>query len=95
MNTDQLIQTLAADTDRRERLVGTVLVMALATGGSISIAMFFATLGFRADIDTAIYNPFFDLKFLVSRLRCWLQPSRSAFISPDRKPRSRAGNGCS
>ena len=28
--------------------------------------MFFATLGFRNDIDTAIYNPFFDLKILIT-----------------------------
>ena len=66
MNTDQLIRTLAADTDRRELRVGAVLAMALATGGLIAIVMFFATLGFRPDIDTAIHNPFFDLKFLVT-----------------------------
>ena len=66
MNTDQLIRTLAADTDRRELRVGAVLAMALVTGGLIAIVMFFATLGFRPDIDTAIHNPFFDLKFLVT-----------------------------
>ncbi len=66
MNTDQLIQTLVADTGRRERTVGSVLATALAIGGAISMAMFFAWLGFRPDIDAAIYNPFFDLKFLVT-----------------------------
>ncbi len=66
MNTDQLIQTLVADSDRREQPVGSVLAIALATGGAISTVLFFASLGFRPDIDTAIYNPFFDLKFLVT-----------------------------
>ena len=66
MNTDQLIRTLAADTNRREPPVRSVLAIALATGGAISTMMFFVSLGFRDDIDTAIYNPFFDLKFLVT-----------------------------
>lgn len=66
MNTDQLIQTLVVDADRREPSVGSVLAIALAIGGAISTLMFFASLGFRPDIDTAIYNPFFDLKFLVT-----------------------------
>ena len=62
MNTNQLIWTLAADANRREPPVKSVLAIALATGGAISTVMFFASLGFRNDIDTAIYNPFFDLK---------------------------------
>jgi len=66
MNTDRLIQILVADNDRRELPVGSVLAMALAAGGSISTVMFFAWLGFRPDINTAIYNPLFDLKFLVT-----------------------------
>ena len=66
MNTDQLIQTLVADTGRRERPVGSVLATTLAISGASSMAMFFVSLGFRPDIDTAIYNPFFDLKFLVT-----------------------------
>lgn len=66
MTTDQLIRTLVADTGRREPSVGAVLALALVAGGAISIAIFFAWLGFRDDIKTAIYNPFFDLKFLVT-----------------------------
>lgn len=66
MNTEQLIHTLAVDMDRRERRVGSVFATALAAGATISTAVFFAWLGFRHDIDTAIYNPFFDLKFLVT-----------------------------
>ena len=66
MDTDQLIQTLVADTDRREPPVGSVLAIALAAGGAISTVIFFASLGFRDDIATAIYNPFFDLKFVIT-----------------------------
>ena len=66
MNTDQLVQTLAADNDSREPPVWSMLAIALVTGGAISIVMFFVSLGFRNDIDTAIYNPFFDLKFVVT-----------------------------
>lgn len=66
INTDQLIRTLAADTNRREPPVRSVLATALAVSGAISTAMFFASLGFRNDIETAIYNPFFDLKFLIT-----------------------------
>lgn len=66
MDTDQLIQTLVADTDRREPPVGSVLAIALAAGGAISTVIFFASLGFRDDIAMAIYNPFFDLKFVIT-----------------------------
>jgi hypothetical protein len=66
MNTDQLIQTLIADGSRREPSVAAVLAIAVAAGGAISTAMFFAALGFRDDIDAAIHSPFFDLKFLIT-----------------------------
>jgi hypothetical protein len=66
MDTDQLIQTLATDNTQHERSVGSVLAAALAVAAPVSMIMFFTTLGFRKDIDSAIYNPFFDLKFLVT-----------------------------
>jgi hypothetical protein len=66
MDTDQLIKTLATDNERHERSVGSVLTTALAVAAPVSIIMFFTTLGFRKDIGSAIYNPFFDLKFLVT-----------------------------
>ena len=66
MDTDRLIETLATDNERRERPVGSVLTTALLITAPVSIALFFAALGFRKDIDTAVYNPFFDLKFLVT-----------------------------
>ena len=66
MDTDQLIRTLAADNATRTRSVGAALSLALAIALPIAIAAFFATLGFRSDIRTAMHNPFFDFKFVVT-----------------------------
>ncbi|MBS0528995.1 MAG: DUF1109 domain-containing protein [Proteobacteria bacterium] len=66
METDQLIRTLAADQNVRSRSVGSVLAMALLCALPISLAGFFAVLGFRPDIMTAMHNPFFDFKFVVT-----------------------------
>jgi hypothetical protein len=66
MDTDQLIRSLTADNDQRERPVGSVLITALVIAAPVSVVMFFTTLGFRKDISTALQNPFFDLKFLVT-----------------------------
>ena len=46
VNTDQLIQTLVADNGRREQPVGSVLAIALATGGAISTVLFLHPLDF-------------------------------------------------
>jgi hypothetical protein len=66
MDTDRLIQTLAADNDHRERPVALVLAMALLVAAPFSFAMFVMELGVRPDVMTAMRNPFFDLKFLVT-----------------------------
>ncbi len=66
METDQLIRTLAADNPYRARPVGFVLALALLSAAPVSVAMFFAGLGMRPDIMTAMHNPFFDLKFVVT-----------------------------
>jgi hypothetical protein len=66
METDQLIRTLAADNAHRARPVGFVLALALLSAAPISVAMFFAGLGARPDVMTAMHNPFFDLKFAVT-----------------------------
>ncbi|MBN9005213.1 MAG: DUF1109 domain-containing protein [Rhizobiales bacterium] len=66
MDTDQLIRTLAADNETRPRSVGSALAVALAVALPISIVAFFVTLGFRSDIRTAMHNPFFDFKFVVT-----------------------------
>ena len=66
METEQLIQTLAADNPHRVRPVGFVLALALLAAAPVSLAMFLMTLGVRPDVMTAMHNPFFDLKFLIT-----------------------------
>ncbi len=66
METEQLIRTLAADNAHRARPVGLVLTLALLAAAPISLAMFFAMLGMRPDVMTAMHNPFFDMKFVVT-----------------------------
>jgi hypothetical protein len=66
MDTDQLIRSLAADNSHRARPVGLVLMLALLAAAPVSVALFFAGLGVRPDVMTAMRNPFFDLKFLVT-----------------------------
>ena len=66
METDQLIRTLAADSAQRARPVGSVLALALLAAAPVSLAIFFAELGLRPDVMTAMRNPFFDLKFAVT-----------------------------
>ena len=66
MDTDQLIRTLAADNPHRAGPVGFVLALALLAAAPVSLLMFFAELGVRPDVMTAMHNPFFDLKFAVT-----------------------------
>jgi hypothetical protein len=66
METDQLIRTLAADNAHRAQPVGFVLALSLLAAAPVSVAMFFAGLGVRPDVMTAMHNPFFDLKFAVT-----------------------------
>jgi hypothetical protein len=66
METEHLIRTLAADNVHRARPVGFVLALALLAAAPVSTAMFLAELGVRPDVMTAMHNPFFDLKFVVT-----------------------------
>ena len=66
METDQLIRTVAADSAYRARPVGMVLALALLAAAPVSMAIFFASLGVRPDLMSAMHNPFFDLKFAVT-----------------------------
>jgi hypothetical protein len=66
MKTEQLIRTLAADNPHRAHSVGLVLAMALLAAAPISLAIFMMRLGVRPDVMTAMHNPFFDLKFVVT-----------------------------
>jgi hypothetical protein len=66
METEQLIRTLAADAMHRSRPVGFVLALGLLAAAPVSLAMFLSELGIRPDVMTAIHNPFFGLKFVVT-----------------------------
>ncbi|MDP1867698.1 MAG: DUF1109 domain-containing protein [Bradyrhizobium sp.] len=66
METDQLIRALAADNAHRARPVGFVLALGLLLAASVSFAIFLTQLGVRPDVMTAMRNPFFDLKFVVT-----------------------------
>lgn len=66
METEQLIRTLAADNPNRDRPVGFVLAIALFASAPVSLAMFATGLGVRPDVMTAMHNPFFDLKFVIT-----------------------------
>jgi hypothetical protein len=66
MQTEQLIRTLAADSVHRTRPVGFVLALALLAAAPVSLALFLAEFGVRPDVMTAMHNPFFDLKFVVT-----------------------------
>ncbi|HYW61804.1 MAG TPA: DUF1109 domain-containing protein [Bradyrhizobium sp.] len=66
MDTDRLIRTLAADNAHRTPSVGTLLAIALLVAAPFSVAMFSMGLGMRPDVMTAMRNPLFDLKFLVT-----------------------------
>jgi hypothetical protein len=66
MDTDQLINTLAADNTHQSRPVSFALALALLAAAPVSIFMFVAEMGVRPDVMTAMHNPFFDLKFAVT-----------------------------
>jgi hypothetical protein len=66
METEQLIRTLAADNAHRAAPVGLMLTVALLSAAPVSVVMFFAVLGVRPDVMTAMHNPFFDMKFVVT-----------------------------
>jgi hypothetical protein len=66
MDTERLIRTLAADNAHRERPVGAMLAISLLGAVPFSLAIFLSCYGVRPDVRTAMHNPFFDLKFLVT-----------------------------
>ena len=66
MDTNDLIRTLAADNDTHERSVGHLLLAALVLAVPVSTALFLTGLGVRSDVMTAMRNPLFDLKFMVT-----------------------------
>jgi len=65
VKTDDLISALAADGEHRTTL-GRSLLIALAAGAVVAGGTFFATLGVRHDIDSAMHTMRFLFKFLVT-----------------------------
>ncbi|MFS8047092.1 NrsF family protein [Rhizobium sp. BR 314] len=65
MKTDDLIHLLAQDAPVRTR-IGKALTMAVIAGILIAGGLFFAMIGFRADIDTAMETVRFLFKFVVT-----------------------------
>ncbi|MBX9710007.1 MAG: DUF1109 domain-containing protein, partial [Xanthobacteraceae bacterium] len=66
MKTDDLIASLAADNSWHPRPVWFGLLAALIAALPLSGSLFMMNLGMRPDIATAVHNPFFDLKFLIT-----------------------------
>ncbi|KAA1175416.1 DUF1109 family protein [Rhizobium tropici] len=65
MKTDDLINLLAQDAPVRAR-IGKALTMAVVAGILISGGIFFAMIGFRADVDSAMQTVRFLFKFVVT-----------------------------
>lgn len=66
MKTDDLISGLTSDHDWRMQPVWVWFLAALVAALPVSVAMFMMSLGMRSDVMTAMHNPFFDLKFIVT-----------------------------
>ncbi len=62
MKTDNLIDALVADRATPAKPLRWALAAALLAGGLVSLVLFFATLGVRADIEPALGTWRFDLK---------------------------------
>jgi len=66
METEQLIRTLAADNLHRARPVGAVLALTMLAAAPVATTIFLTAFGVRPDVMTAMHNPFFGLKFVVT-----------------------------
>ncbi|WP_299810465.1 DUF1109 domain-containing protein [Tardiphaga sp.] len=66
MDTERLIQSLAADNAQRRRPVGNGLALALMVALPVAAVMLLSTIGMRPDIRHAMRTPLFDLKFVVT-----------------------------
>jgi len=63
-----------------------VLALALLAAAPVSLLMFFAELGVRPDVMTAMHNPFFDLKFAVTLALASAAIIASLHLSGPRRP---------
>ena len=94
MKTDNLIDALVADRPPRGRPLRWALVAALLAGGLVSLVLFFATLGVRADIGPALATWRFELKVGLVLLALGLAFSLCIALSRPVAPRIRAGACC-
>lgn len=68
MKTDDLISALAADAAKRAMSIGAALGLAMVAGGLVAGVLFFATLGLRADISSAMATGPFNTKVVLLAL---------------------------
>ena len=87
MNTSQLIEALAADAPAPQISMVKRVLVALAVGGVVSLAIFLSMVGFRADIATAMSTVRFQLNYvdavalaIPAAVLCW------RLARPDAKP---------
>jgi hypothetical protein len=66
MDTERLIETLAADGEFQPMPVSRVLGTAVAIALGVALMMLVLTIGLRPDIMRAMRTPLFDLKFVVT-----------------------------
>jgi hypothetical protein len=66
VDTDRLIQTLAADNLQRRQPVRQGLTLALLVAFPMAALLMLSTMGLRADIRTAMRMPLFDLKVVAT-----------------------------
>lgn len=90
MRTDELIAALAADNPNRRQPVWRTMLVAMLSGGAISLAIFLYAMGVRADFATALGTWRFDLKLALVSLALVLalydctrlaDPTRRGFAS--------------
>ena len=94
MKTDNLIDALVADRPPRGRPLRWALVAALLAGGLVSLVLFLAILGVRADIGTALATWRFELKVGLVLLALGLAFSLCIALSRPVAPGIRAGACC-
>jgi len=68
MKTDDLIRTLAQDLPRSGPAMGKTLAWASLAGLALAALTFFATIGVRADIETAVQSYRFLSKFVITAI---------------------------
>ena len=82
MTTEQRVEALVADRATGRKPISVTLVLALALGGVVSLALFLGALGVRVDIEPALATWRFDLKVGMVLLAAAFPALRATRISP-------------